>query len=93
MQVPAERIETAQDGGSIRLAGRELSCYDAPGHEHRQAGAGRRQRLKDGLPSLVLAEARRQGWRLSPERLLAVFREDFELNAQGLGLWLDARRA
>ena len=188
LPVPAERIETAQDGGSIRLAGRELSFYDAPGHarhhvvvrdsasghifagdafglsyreldldgrqfafptttpvhfdppalhrsvdrmlalepkaiyvmhfgrvdqpqrmaadlhrlidehvrialEHRQAGAGRHQRLKDGLQSLVLAEARRQGWRLSPERLLAVFREDFELNAQGLGVWLDTQRA
>ena len=61
--------------------------------ELRQAGAGRHQRLKQALRSLVLAEGRRQDWRLSPEQLLEVFRVDFELNAQGLGVWLDAQRA
>ena len=61
--------------------------------EQRQAGAGRHERLKQALRTLVLEEARRQRWLLSDERLLEVFSGDFELNAQGLGVWLDAQAA
>jgi hydroxyacylglutathione hydrolase len=60
--------------------------------EHRQAGARGHQRQKGALRSPALEEARRQQWRLSPGRLLEVFRVDFELNAQGLGVRLDAQR-
>lgn len=60
--------------------------------EHRLAGASRHRRLKEALRSLVLEEARRQHWRLPAERLLEVFGVDFELNALGLGVWLDAQR-
>lgn len=183
--VPAERIVTAVDGGSIRLAGRELSFHDAPGHarhhvvvrdassghifagdtfglsyreldrdgrqfvfptttpvhfdppslhrsidrmlalapaavyvmhfgkvedpqsvaadlhrlidehvrialEHRAEGAARGGRIERALRSLLLEEARRQHWRLSRGRLLELFGVDIELNAQGLGVWLDA---
>jgi len=54
-------------------------------------GPGRHEAIRAGLTRLVLAEARRQGWTLSEEAVLAVFATDVELNAQGLGVWLDGR--
>ena len=59
---------------------------------HRNAGAGRHRKLKESVAELVLAEAERQRWRLSPEKVLEVFSFDIELNAQGLAAWLDAPR-
>jgi len=42
---------------------------------------------------MIAEEAKRQGWRLSPEALTQVFSVDDELNAQGLAIWLDTTRA
>jgi glyoxylase-like metal-dependent hydrolase (beta-lactamase superfamily II) len=56
----------------------------------RQRGADdRHQRLKTGLAEIVGGEAASQGWRLRGEPLLALMAMDIELNAQGLGAWLD----
>jgi hydroxyacylglutathione hydrolase len=54
-------------------------------------GAGRHEAIRAGLTRLVLEEARRQGWTLSDAAVLEVFATDLELNAQGLGVWLDSR--
>ena len=43
-----------------------------------------------GVKALALAEARRFGSRLSDEKILDVYGLDIELNAQGLGSWLDS---
>jgi len=56
----------------------------------RGAGAVRHERLKAGVKQMVLDEAQRQGWQLTRERVLEVFACDIELNAQGLGNWLDS---
>ena len=65
-------------------------------HEHerialeaRDLGAARHERMKEGISRIVIAESGRQGWTLAEGRLLEVFANDIELNAQGLGAWLD----
>jgi hypothetical protein len=45
------------------------------------------------MTELVLGEARHQGWNLTRRAVLDVFAGDIELNAQGLGIWLDAGAA
>jgi glyoxylase-like metal-dependent hydrolase (beta-lactamase superfamily II) len=57
----------------------------------RTAGPARHDRLKAGVRQIVLDEARRYGWALPREQVLEVFAGDIELNAQGLGIWLDTR--
>jgi glyoxylase-like metal-dependent hydrolase (beta-lactamase superfamily II) len=57
----------------------------------RDAGDERHARLVAGVERIVLAEARRFGTPLSRERVLEVYGLDIDLNAQGLGAWLDAR--
>ena len=46
-------------------------------------------RILAGLWALMDAEAARQGWTLPTEQWRAVLESDIELNAQGLGVWLD----
>jgi len=55
------------------------------------AGSARHERLVEGVRELVLAEACEQGWGVSVEQALEIFETDIELNAQGLGIWLDAQ--
>jgi hydroxyacylglutathione hydrolase len=57
----------------------------------RGAGAERHGMLKQGVTRILLEEAAMNRWRLAPEAILQVFAGDVELNAQGLGAWLDAR--
>lgn len=56
----------------------------------KDAGADRPARLLDGVRALALAEAQRFGTRLSEAAFLEVYGLDIELNAQGLGSWLDS---
>lgn len=56
----------------------------------KDAGAVRPDRLREGVKRIVLEEARRWGSRLSDERILDIYSNDVELNAQGLGFWLDS---
>ena len=57
--------------------------------EARDTGAARHERLRQGVIRMVIEESRRQGWTLAQDRLLEVYANDIELNAQGLGAWLD----
>lgn len=59
--------------------------------KHREAGDSRHERLKLGLTELVQKEAARQGWALQGDALLNLMSLDIELNAQGLGSWLDSQ--
>ncbi len=54
-------------------------------------GEGRQARLMQGMAQIILSERDRQGWRLTDAETLEVFVIDHELNAQGLGVWLDAQ--
>ena len=53
----------------------------------------RSARLEAGVAALMLEEARSQGWAVQGEALLSLLKMDIELNAQGLGAWLDAEAA
>ena len=57
------------------------------------SGEHRHRFLKDGVGAMILSERDRQGWRLSDDEVLRVFEIDHELNAQGLGDYMDAARA
>jgi len=54
------------------------------------AGSDRHARLKAGVTALVLAEQQRQGWTLDPAAVLDLLAMDIDLNAAGLGSWLDS---
>ncbi|MGA8054080.1 MAG: MBL fold metallo-hydrolase [Burkholderiales bacterium] len=69
---------------------RLIDAHAALAERERDAGADRHARLRAGVETLVLEEAVRQGWSLPRERVLEVLALDIELNAQGLGAWLDA---
>jgi hydroxyacylglutathione hydrolase len=60
---------------------------------HADAGEQRHALLKQGLERMLLNEAQRQAWPLTATEVLDVFATDIELNAQGLGVWLDADAA
>ena len=55
-----------------------------------EAGPDRHARLHDELQALLLAELRRFGCRLGEEKILELYEVDLELNAQGIGVWLDS---
>jgi glyoxylase-like metal-dependent hydrolase (beta-lactamase superfamily II) len=53
---------------------------------------GRHEAIKGALASLYLERAHLHGWQGSREALLGLLGMDVELNAQGLGVWLDQAR-
>jgi len=55
------------------------------------AGPGRHEAIRAGLEAQLLGDLARHGAPLSREEALRVFAGDLELNAQGLGVWLDSR--
>jgi len=68
---------------------RLLTAHERLGLEAKGPGAARHERLREGITRIVVDESRRQGWTLAEDRLLELFAIDIELNAQGLGAWLD----
>ncbi len=60
---------------------------------HQQAGSERHQRIHRDLSAYLLAEVRRHGCTLPDAEVLELWATDLELNAQGLGVWLDQQAA
>lgn len=56
------------------------------------ADAARHERMRAAIVELVRDEARRHGWRVPESKVFEVLGMDIELNAQGLGCWVDAQR-
>jgi glyoxylase-like metal-dependent hydrolase (beta-lactamase superfamily II) len=54
---------------------------------------GRHEAMKDALARLYLERAHLHGWQGSHDELLILLGMDVELNAQGLGVWLDQHKA
>lgn len=78
-----------------RLAGdlhRLIDTQVAVAQAARGDGVARHVEILAGLEQIVREEAERQGWTLSEDEFMAVLRMDLELNAQGLGVWLDSRK-
>lgn len=55
-------------------------------------GVARHVEILAGLEQIMREEAARQNWALSEDETLDLLRMDLELNAQGLGVWLDSQR-
>ncbi len=58
----------------------------------RGTGVARHVEILAGLEQIMREEAARQNWALSEDETLDLLRMDLELNAQGLGVWLDSQR-
>lgn len=58
----------------------------------RGEGVARHVEILAGLEQIVREEADRQGWTLSEDKVFELLRLDLDLNAQGLGVWLDESR-
>ena len=69
---------------------RQLDAMVALALSLQDAGADRHQRLVAGVNDLIVAEAQRAGFTHTREKVLACYAADGELNAQGLGVWLDS---
>jgi glyoxylase-like metal-dependent hydrolase (beta-lactamase superfamily II) len=69
---------------------RLVDAHAELGLREKDAGAARPLRLREGVKRIFLAEARRWGSHLPDARILDIYSNDVELNAQGLGFWLDS---
>ena len=58
----------------------------------KNAGADRHARIREQLEQLLLNETRRFGCQLPASGILEIFETDLELNAQGLGVWVDTEK-
>ena len=58
----------------------------------RGEGVARHVEILAGLEQIVREEAERQGWTLAEAEVFDLLKMDLELNAQGLGVWLDESR-
>ena len=82
-------------GHTERLAAdlhRLIEAHAKLGERLKDTGVERDRLLEDGVRDLLLAHVTAHGCPLSREELLAVIGMDIELNAQGLGAWLDSRQ-
>jgi hydroxyacylglutathione hydrolase len=68
---------------------RLLHAHERVALEAKDLGAARYEAMREGLTRIAIEESKRQGWTVSEERLMEVLTHDIELNAQGLGDWLD----
>lgn len=69
---------------------RLIDAHVALAERCRDAGPTRHERLKAGVAELLREESARQAWPLAEDALMRLFAIDIELNAQGLGAWLDS---
>ncbi len=68
---------------------RMLDQYVALGEKCRSAGEHRHERLKQGVERIMTEALRAHGCKLETEEIQRLVGMDYELNAQGIGVWLD----
>lgn len=71
----------------------QIDLYVAVAREAADAGEARHQRMKEGLAEIMLSRLAAHGCTMEREQILALLAMDLELNAQGLGCWLDSTAA
>ena len=82
------QIRDVQTKGAVLH--RLVDAHAELGLREKDAGAARPERLREGVKRIFLEEARRWGSRLPDARVLDIYSNDVELNALGLGFWLDS---
>jgi glyoxylase-like metal-dependent hydrolase (beta-lactamase superfamily II) len=70
---------------------RLIDAHLAVARFEKAAGPDRHSRIRAGLAHLLVDEAKRFGCRLQPARILEIYAADLDLNAQGLGVWLESK--
>lgn len=68
---------------------RMLDAFASLGKQHRDAGEQRHALLKTGVEEIMLRALLAHGCQLPMEEISRLLAMDFELNAQGIGVWLD----
>lgn len=68
---------------------RLVDAHVAIVRREKYAGESRHAKIRAGLAALLLEETGRFGCRLPESEILSLFDNDLELNAQGLGIWID----
>lgn len=68
---------------------RLIDAYIAIANRHRDAGPARHAHIREDLARLMLNEISTIGCSLPADQVLDLLGGDIEINAQGLGVWLD----
>lgn len=79
-----------------RLAGdmhELITAFAEMARRVRDAGATRHARLKQGQRDILLPRLAAHGCKFDPDQVEKLLAGDYELNAQGLGVWLDREAA
>ena len=71
----------------------QIDLYVAVARDASGAGEARHQRMKEGLAEIMLTRLAAHGCTMDREQILALLAMDLDLNAQGLGCWLDSTAA
>lgn len=71
---------------------RLVDAHVAIALREKNAGPDRHARVRAGLEKLLLDETKRFGCPLPDADVLKIFGADLELNAQGLGIWIDTEK-
>lgn len=82
------RIEDVAQLGQDLL--RRLDIHVAIALQEKAAGSSRHDRIKGRLTDYLLEEVRAHGCTLPEDHVVELWATDLELNAQGLGVWLDS---
>lgn len=70
---------------------RLVDAHLAVARFEKAVGPDRHSRIRAGLAHLLVDEAKRFGCRLQPAQILEIYAADLDLNAQGLGVWLESK--
>jgi len=81
--------DVASQGAELH---RLVDAHATIARREKNAGTERYGRIRDGLSRLLLEETTRFGCRLAESEILALFAGDLDLNAQGLGVWIDSEK-
>ena len=76
--------------GAARELHRLIDAYVEIATRHRDAGAERHMRIRNDLFRLMLGEVSAMGGGLPADQVRELVGGDIEINAQGLGVWLDS---
>lgn len=85
------RVPEVQAQGAALL--RHLDVLVDLALAEQDSGEQRHARIKQGMADYLLGEIRKHGCQLPVSTLLDIWATDLELNAQGLGVWLDGLKA
>lgn len=85
------RVPSVQAQGAALL--RHLDVLVELALAEQETGDLRHVRIKQGMADYLLGEIRKHGCQLPESDLLDIWATDLELNAQGLCVWLDGRKA